>query len=578
MSKILGEKVEELNGRDIYIYPEIKLTEEEEAEAKNILMCGPTGTGKTTFIQGFVNAFNKVKFDDKYRYRIGREKEEQSKLNKVVGCSVTDDVTIYILKRETKKKKLIFRLIDAPGYGDTRGEKMDEKIMEEFLDVFAGRFVHNIHAICFTSKFSETRLDERMKKIMEKVLTMFGKNVKDILVFLFTFAEIGQKPEEAINILCSQDSPFNGIITKKKLRYYLFQNNTLFNESKKENDDDEEEQDEKDSDDDEEDSESDDDDTSIDKKTYKFTMKNYKKFVNFVKKSKGISLKDSEKVLVNRKRIKAEIDNSIRDTKNMTTSLVIMENNNKYIIEKEKELQEINKKLEDPMKITVPRTRERKTYETKRVTSYFEEGSYCCHCKKCDRDCHYNCKFKKESWFPHPFVPANHCNLISGGKCTACGCESSVHEINNYYYEYKNFPKTVTETYYETIDAPDKQAAMAQNQLSKNKLNEELAKLRNESITQRNNLNQSLCSIVVSMKIMIKKNDELQKDALYPGKNVFEYCKERFIFFSKDSDDRTRRYLNKFTEQLENVKSICYGEANEQMAVQSLSRFLSIEL
>ena len=58
---------------------------EEEKQAKNILMCGPTGTGKTTFIQGFVNAFNKVKFDDKYRYRIGREKAEQSKLNKVVG-------------------------------------------------------------------------------------------------------------------------------------------------------------------------------------------------------------------------------------------------------------------------------------------------------------------------------------------------------------------------------------------------------------------------------------------------------------------------------------------------------------
>ena len=34
MNKILGEKVEQLNGRDIYIYPEMELTEEEEKQAK----------------------------------------------------------------------------------------------------------------------------------------------------------------------------------------------------------------------------------------------------------------------------------------------------------------------------------------------------------------------------------------------------------------------------------------------------------------------------------------------------------------------------------------------------------------
>lgn len=568
--------MEELNGRDIYIYPEMELTEEEEKQAKNVLMCGPTGTGKTTFIQGFVNAFNKVKFDDKYRYRIGKEKENQLKLNKVKGCSVTDDVTVYILKKETKKKKLIFRLIDAPGYGDTRGEKMDEHIMEEYLDVFAGRFVHEIHAICFTSKFSETRLDPRMKKIMEKVLTMFGKNVKDILVFLFTFAEIGQKPKEAIEILCSPDSPFHGIISEKKLKYFCFQNNTLFNQSTKENDD-EEEEDEKDSDDEDESSESDDgDETNVDKKVFKFTMKNYKKLIKFVKKSKGISLKDSQNVLINRKRIKAEIDNSIRDTKSLATSLVSIQNNNKYIIDKEKELQQINEKLNDPMKVTVERTRERTIYEEKTERRECSKGYYCCHCKNCNKECHFDCKFKKESWLPHPIVPANHCNIIKSEKCTSCSCGASSHEINSYYYVKVICSKKVPETYYEVVDAPDKQTRMTQNQLSKQRINEDLNKLKKESEIAKNNLSKSLSSIVVSMKIMITKNNELQKDALYPGENVFEYCKQRFTFFSRDSDDNTRNYLNKFSQQLDQVKSICYGE-NEQTAVLSLSRFLSID-
>ena len=52
---MLGKKVESKEGLDFYVYPQIKLTNEEKDSSSNIMIIGETGVGKSTWIHSFIN-------------------------------------------------------------------------------------------------------------------------------------------------------------------------------------------------------------------------------------------------------------------------------------------------------------------------------------------------------------------------------------------------------------------------------------------------------------------------------------------------------------------------------------------
>ena len=52
---MLGIKVEPKESLDLYVYPQIKLINEEKDSLSNIMIIRETGVGKSTLIHSFIN-------------------------------------------------------------------------------------------------------------------------------------------------------------------------------------------------------------------------------------------------------------------------------------------------------------------------------------------------------------------------------------------------------------------------------------------------------------------------------------------------------------------------------------------
>ncbi|KAI4883765.1 hypothetical protein NFI96_007833, partial [Prochilodus magdalenae] len=151
---------------------------------KTILMVGETGTGKTTLINTMVNYFLGVKFEDKVWFEITEEeKRYQSE-------SQTSEVTVYEIMSEERLSSLT--IIDTPGYGDTRGIEKDMDIARNLHEIFLhGTGVKDLDAVCLVLKASQNRASDRQRYIFEAVLSLFGKDIEDIIVLFITHSDGG---------------------------------------------------------------------------------------------------------------------------------------------------------------------------------------------------------------------------------------------------------------------------------------------------------------------------------------------------------------------------------------------------
>ena len=80
--KVLGKKIDNRNGLDIYEYPLIKLTEKEMQSSTNILVVGETGHGKSTWINALINYLQGIQLEEKIRYNLFNEKKNARGLSK----------------------------------------------------------------------------------------------------------------------------------------------------------------------------------------------------------------------------------------------------------------------------------------------------------------------------------------------------------------------------------------------------------------------------------------------------------------------------------------------------------------
>ena len=115
-------------------------------QTANFLIIGPTGAGKTTYVDAFVNFVLGIDIFDKFRYRMVDEKHlvaERDAYMKAQGkevsegsaqtMSMTSSVTIYHIPakhivNKLNKDNCCINVIDTPGFGDTKGQAWDWKI------------------------------------------------------------------------------------------------------------------------------------------------------------------------------------------------------------------------------------------------------------------------------------------------------------------------------------------------------------------------------------------------------------------------------------------------------------------
>jgi GTP-binding protein EngB required for normal cell division len=174
----------------------------------NILLLGETGVGKSTFINAFVNyltfktlkqaesnkpvAFIPVSFllttghqFNEHMVTFGDFDSSNNEDFDHPGQSVTQHCRSYLLTLK-HMGGIKLRIIDTPGFGDTRGLDQDDKNMQHIL-----KYINNLshlNAICFLLKPNVSQLNIFFRACLTQLLDLLGPNARQNIIFCFTNA------------------------------------------------------------------------------------------------------------------------------------------------------------------------------------------------------------------------------------------------------------------------------------------------------------------------------------------------------------------------------------------------------
>ncbi|XP_026109123.1 uncharacterized protein LOC113081264 [Carassius auratus] len=182
---------------------------------KIILLVGETGVGKTTLINSMVNYLLGVKFEDGIWYEITEEAAgDQSE-------SQTSEITMYEVF--PIRGPISLTIIDTPGYGDTRGLDKDLEVAENLATLFQNNDgVCEVDAVCFVTQASKNRLSDRQHYIISSILSLFGKDIVNNIVFLITHSD-GLPPTNVIGAINKARIPCRRDKSGQPV-YFLFNN------------------------------------------------------------------------------------------------------------------------------------------------------------------------------------------------------------------------------------------------------------------------------------------------------------------------------------------------------------------
>ena len=158
-----------------------------------LMLVGATGAGKSTLINAMVNYFLGVKWKHKFRLKLIHDEVSHSQAH-----SQTQTITAYTFYwYEGSPLNCNLTIIDTPGFGDTRGLERDQEItrnIREFFEMEGSDGLDSLHAIGFVTQASLARLTPTQKYISDSILSIFGKDIRDNIFIMTTFADGADPP------------------------------------------------------------------------------------------------------------------------------------------------------------------------------------------------------------------------------------------------------------------------------------------------------------------------------------------------------------------------------------------------
>ena len=355
------------------------------------MMVGKTGSGKTTLINSLMNYLYDVPFEAGYRYKL--IDEAQTKRKKQTFDSQTDSVTIYYI--HPPNFEFGVALIDTPGFGDTRGPEQDQKIIDD-MKLFFETQIDSIHAICFVIQAGDSRLCPQQKYVMDRVLSVFAKDISENLFALITFCDAKAPP--ALEAIKGYSIP---------IKHHYKLNNSAFFLSDTDN--------------------TTEDDIEFNKLSYKMGIKAFDSFFNRLRITQPESLKLTKQVLRERHSLEVSISTLQQQITNGLNMIASLRDLNEQIQAQENT---INLNKDFTVKQEIPKC-------TKVALS---PGVHTTNCLVCNFTCHLGCTIPQDE-------DKNHCIAMDPhGNCRHCPgkCHYTSHSNIPYEFVYTTEIQTIT--------------------------------------------------------------------------------------------------------------------------------------
>ncbi|XP_063712803.1 uncharacterized protein LOC134840727 isoform X3 [Symsagittifera roscoffensis] len=501
-------------------------------EEKVILCVGASGAGKTTLINGLANYLLGVQWEDAYRFEIIPDKDDKTEMD---SASQTQWITAYTFYIEKNMIPFKVTIIDTPGFGDTKGiaqdEELDNKIRNLFDQTTYG--LDQLHAVCFTTQASATKMNAFQRYIYNRVLSIFGKDVEENIFMMVTFAD-AQEPK-VVKVLQENSIPFR--------KYFKFNNSALYAGNK----------------------ESSNEDEMFNHMFWKMGNSSFQSFLEFLDSQvTPVTLKLTKEVMAKREALQVYI-------------VGLQENVKKGLVALDQIRQEMDVVTQHEVDIARNRdfTYKVKEYFTERIDK--PEGRHVTNCQNCNRTCHLNCKYSNDD-------EKRKCSAMdSDGYCKICApsnggkCHWTTHYNMAYYFVFKErvIEKRSEDLFVKYKQATDKKID-AESLLAK--IGDRFSNIQGEVIWQTNEIRKCLSQLG---EIALKPNPLTTVDYI-----------DQMIIAEKDSCEagwRERVYqlesARQYAEYLQKLQDEGYdpweersgadvGEDTKKSRLNSVSEFL----
>ena len=539
-SKLSPKNSDNSSNIEYYEYPEITFTNKEEDDSKVVLLIGQTGTGKTTLINAMINIYLGITIDDDFRYVKPTKKNLEENPVKNNSLSDTKEITVYKIRPKEGLNFPPLKIVDTPGFGDTEGQKEDEKHFEKFKKCFQEELL-NVNCICYIVKSSDCRFDDKQKYIFNCLMDLFDKNVnKNFMVGITYFFPSGDEEPNVIDIFKNNDFYFKNILNTDNLPkeeifktywYFASDNKIIFENRIKRN--------------------------NIEKEKWNYTEKEIKKFIeNKIKILQAVTVKESGEILRIRNELKVENESLFSKIDQLFLEKEIYEYNKKIIENYKNELEEQenliqkyrekkNKTIEQNSKIKDSIKNGIRPYLIKRMeTKKTTYDNFNTLCQECQKNCHINCNCKLSdisTWF---------CHIISlMGKCKVCGHDKKSHlKEQSIYYQIEKIDTVENKELLNIISFSSIKEENNNNYINKlNDVENEISIYMNSLKNEKNDLEKK--NKEYDEKILIIKMEIIK--AYNRIKNNLDYLRKNAL---KEESITIDKYIEKSIEEINNDK------------------------